>query len=91
MDRHRPMTVEQRLPSSPFSELDTYVLTPDGTLLPDSLIHFCPYCNCYSTVKTLPSRQKELVAHCVCLVSEQIVSAEGIDVCRWLSIFHLLP
>ena len=54
--------------------------------LPPSL-HYCPH----ATVKSLPSRQKELVAHCVCLVSEQIVASEGVDVCRWLSIFHLIP
>ena len=52
-----------------------------------SIIAYCPL----ATVKSLPRRQKELVAHCVCLVSEQIVSSEGVDVCRWLSIFHLLP
>ena len=70
---------------SPFHDLDTYVLLPDGTLPPS--LHYCPH----ATVKSLPSRQKELVAHCVCLVSEQIVASEGVDVCRWLSIFHLIP
>ena len=70
---------------SPFLELDSYVLTPDGAL--PSHLQFCPF----PTTKRLPSRQRELVAHCITLVMEKIVSAEGVDIARWLSVYHLIP
>ena len=70
---------------SPFHDLDTYVLTPDGSF--PSHHQLCPF----PTTKDLPSRQKELVAHCITQVSEKIVSAGGVDIARWLSVYHLIP
>ena len=29
--------------------------------------------------------------HCITLVAEKIVSSEGVDVARWLSVYHLIP
>ena len=70
---------------SPWHDLDAYVLTPDASL--PSHLQFCPF----PTTKYLPSRQRELVAHCITLVAEKIVSAEGVDIARWLSVYHLIP
>ena len=50
-------------------------------------LQFCPF----PTTKCLPSRQRELVAHCITPVAEKIVSAEGVDIARWLSVYHLIP
>lgn len=63
------------------------VLTPDASL--PTHLQFCPFPT--STTKCLPSRQRELVAHCITPVAEKIVSAEGVDIARWLSVYHLIP
>ena len=67
---------------SPWHDLDAYVLTPDASL--PSHLQFCPF----PTTRCLPSRQRELVAHCITLVAEKIVSSEGVDIARWLSVYH---
>ena len=72
---------------SPWQDLDAYVLTPDASL--PTHLQFCPFPT--STTKCLPSRQRELVAHCITPVAEKIVSAEGVDIARWLSVYHLIP
>ena len=71
---------------SPWADLDAFVLTPDACL--PSHLQFCPF---PTNTKCLPSRQRELVAHCITLVAEKIVSSEGVDIARWLSVYHLIP